>query len=197
MKLNRIDHAIETCKQCLDNTEARGTEIESYLTRYLLILINVVFEDEIKKIVAGRAAQTEDPAIESFVNSAVERLLRSIKISEISGFLNKFGSEYKSDFSDKITNTRAETCFNTIINNRHLTAHTSGPTMTFNELITFYEEGHKVLDELGVVIMGNSPIEPPKTGDLIEQNIAVSVEKTIAESPQDGQITDIKESRVG
>lgn len=194
MKLNRIDHAIQTCKEYLDATASMGTEIEAYLTRYLLILISAVFEEEIKNIVAKRAALVKDTAVTAFVNSASRNLLRSIKTSEISGFLKKFGPDYKSDFSNKITNTRAEECFNTIISNRHITAHTSGSNMTFNELVQFYEEGHKVLDELVEVLMGNSLGGEIKENSTNNMSTSI-VDRSTIENQKANKITNTQEAQ--
>ena len=147
MRLVRIDQAIEACQTHLENSGAAGTEIEAYLTRYLLVLICATFEEEIESLIIERAARSGDPGLESFVRSAVGQIFRSLKTSEITGLLGRFGVDCKDRFRQELsTNERAETFFNNIVTNRHDTAHSAGSNVSFSELVRFYSEGHVVLD---------------------------------------------------
>ena len=79
--------------------------------------------------------------------SAAAQVFRSVKTSEIAGLLGRFGPDYKQRFQDEMKNNeRAETFYNNIVMNRHGTAHTAGANLTFSELVSFYSEGHVVLD---------------------------------------------------
>jgi len=154
MKLTHVDDVIATCNEHLDTTQARGTQIESYLTRYLLVTTCAAFEEEVKRIVLQRAARTGDRYLLAFVESCIGAVFRSVKTSEISGLLNRLGEDFKKDFQQKLkANEKAEAYFNNIVINRHGTAHrTIGSSLTLRELINFYEEGHTVLDCLHEVI---------------------------------------------
>lgn len=152
MKIDRIDEAIETCHEHLQKSGAAGTEIEAYLTRYLLILMHAAFEEHLKQVLVARCARTQDSHLEAFARSCTDTLMRSIKTSELAGLLGRFGDDYKQRFKNKVTNTKAETFFNNIVTNRHLTAHQGGANVTFKELVDFYEEGHTVLDALAEAV---------------------------------------------
>ena len=146
MKLAQVDRAIEICEEHLDATGSRGTEVEAFLTRYLLILICASFEEEIERIVIKRLSESKDPHIESFAKSALNAVFRSLKTSEIAGLLNRFSPDYKEEFHGRVAGTRAETFFNNIVLGRHFTAHSLGSNVTLGELVSFYEEGHTILD---------------------------------------------------
>lgn len=146
MKLAQVDRAIETCEEHLQRTNSRGTEIEAFLTRYLLILICASFEEEIEAIVIRRLSTSKDPHVEAFAKSALDAVFRSLKTSEIAGLLNRFSPGYKEKFHDRLRGTKAETFFNNIVAGRHYTAHSLGANVTLRELVEFYEEGHTVLD---------------------------------------------------
>jgi hypothetical protein len=152
MRLARIDQAIEKCQQLLTQTGATGTEVEAFLTDYLLILTYASFEEEIKKIIARRAAKVNDPPLESFINSTLKVIFRSMLTSELAKLLACFGSDYRARFKIKVDGTKAETFFNNIITNRHSVAHEGYSNVTFRELVEFYEEGHLVLDALSEAI---------------------------------------------
>ncbi len=146
MKIPAIDISIQICNQHLSSSKAKGTEIEAFLTRYLLILICAHFEEEIEKLIANRAMKTNDPHIVSFIRSSVGQIFRSIKTSEISGLLSKFGEDYKQKFQNNTVGTQEETFYNNIVINRHSTAHNVGSNLTFDELVGHYEKAHKILD---------------------------------------------------
>jgi hypothetical protein len=154
MRLARIDQAITACQTHLQNSGATGTEIEAYLTRYLLVMIYSTFEEEIKSLIIKRAAGSGDPGMESFVQSAMGRTsFRSLMTREIGDFLNRFGLDYKNRFRQQLdSNPRAETFFNNIVTNRHDTAHSTGSTISFSDLVSFYSEGHIVLDAIIVAL---------------------------------------------
>jgi hypothetical protein len=148
MRLAPIDRAIEICEEHLDRTKSRGTEIEAFLTRYLLVLMCATFEEEIEGMVVRRLAGSNDPRVESFAKSALNVLFRSVTTGEIAGLLKRFSPEYKEQFQARVNGTRAETYFNNIVLGRHSTAHSLGANVTLRELVSFYEEGHTVLDAI-------------------------------------------------
>jgi hypothetical protein len=154
MKLARIDQAIEKCQQHLTQTGVAGIEVEAFLTNHLLILIYAAFEEEIKEIVIKRAAKICDPPLESFIKSAFKVVFRSMLTSELAKLLACFGPEYSARFKSRVSGTRTETFFNNIVTDRHLVAHEGSSNITFRDLVEFYENGHRILDELSETISG-------------------------------------------
>ncbi|MBU2578154.1 hypothetical protein KKA69_05000 [Patescibacteria group bacterium] len=147
MKIRRIDEAVEACREHLERSSAFNSEVEIFLTRYLMVLMCASFEEKIKELVNVRARDSNDKAIISFVSSALDRLVRSVKSGEIAGLLGRFGEQYKNRFQMRMKEAEvAEMYFNNIVVNRHDTAHSRGSNVTFSELVKFYDEGHVVLD---------------------------------------------------
>lgn len=159
MKLPKVESAIKLCKDHLDNTRAKGTEIESILTKYLLVYICGAYEIEIKRMVTQRAGKTGDREIESFVMNTI-KTFRSLRMRDIrENLLGRFSDGCKAAFDSKVTGTEAETRFTNIILNRHSIAHGREIHMTFDELVESYYKAGTVLtaikDALGV--NGGSP----------------------------------------
>lgn len=149
MRIARIDQAMDACEAHLTRTSAFGTEIENLLTRSLLVLICAEFEQKIEDLVQLRCSVVSDTAIREFVGSCVSAVFRSVKSSEISGLLNRFGASYKARFKSKLdSDPVAVTFYNNIVINRHGMAHAEGTNITFAEAKQFYEKGHCVLDWL-------------------------------------------------
>jgi hypothetical protein len=159
MKLINVENTIKLCKEHLDITGAKGTEIESILTKYLLVYICGAYETEIKSMITLRAAKTGDKEVESFVKNTI-KTFRSLKLDDIRGkLLGRFSDGCKSLFDSEIKNTEAATRYSNIITNRHLVAHGREINITFDELVISYQKAGDVLaairDALG--ISGGTP----------------------------------------
>jgi len=146
MKVPEIDAAIGECRRHLNDTESHGTEIEAFLTRYLLIRICARFEEFIKNALVRRASVTKDPFVESIVRSVAPRLVRSLLTSELKGLLRNIGEEYKATFDANLTDPLAETYYNNLVTSRHDTAHGPASTVTFGDLEAFYQKALVVLE---------------------------------------------------
>jgi hypothetical protein len=152
MRLFKIDEALDKCNEHLEINNAKGTEIEVFLTRYLLIYICAIFEDEIKKIIVERASNTKDPFLNLYVKSSLKATFRQIDTGGIAGTLKYFGPKYKDEFQEKVNGTKAQTDYNSIVNDRHYTAHNTGSNITFDDLVGYYDEGNIILDVLYEVV---------------------------------------------
>jgi hypothetical protein len=145
MKLPKVEVAIQLCKDHLEKTGSKGTEIESILTKYLLVYICGSYETEIKKMITQRAGKTGDKEIESFVGNTI-KTFRSLKIEDIRGsLLGRFCDNYKATFDSKVLGTESETRFSNIVLNRHLLAHGREINITFDELVESYNKAEAVL----------------------------------------------------
>lgn len=147
-----IENAIRVCKNHLDTTSVRGTEIEAYLTRYLLVLIYGAYEKRVRQIVIDRAKQSNDTALISFVENTIANY-RSLRVSDIKGkLLARFSDKHARDFDSMIKDTEGALRYDTIISNRHSTAHGEPVNITFEELIECYEKAESVIASLSKVV---------------------------------------------
>lgn len=97
--------------------------IESVLARHTASVIYAEAEAIIRDLVAQRVAYgTTDTRVRSFSQVASQRLIRSIKISELSGVLNHFSPVCKEYFSRSLT-SKQQTDWDSLINSRHDAAH--------------------------------------------------------------------------
>lgn len=153
MDFTRIDDAVAACKAHLDATNSRGTEIESFLVAHLLITIGAEYENFVERIIVKRAERTADAHVHSFVKRTAHRIIRSVKVTEISGHLACLGGTCKDDFQKAVNGTISETHYGNIITNRHMVAHDQQlPNMTMAELETALPESKKVLEAVANAI---------------------------------------------
>ncbi len=146
MQFIRLEAQIEVCGKHLERSGARNSEIEAYLTRYLLAVAYAEIEAKVIDLISMRADLANDRPLSGFARSAAERLLRSLTVSELKGLLGRFGQECKQQFADRIENTPAHAAFDRIVQNRHITAHSTGSMLTFGEFTDAYGECVSVLD---------------------------------------------------
>lgn len=149
MRIPKVDEAISACQQHLRVTKSEGTEIEALLTRALLVLTCSAFEEEIERMIETRTQSLGDVPMQVFFRSCVGAVFRSTQSAEIAGLLGRFGSQFKDSFGRRAkVDPVAVTFYNNIVTNRHGVAHTQGLNCTLNELRSFYDKGHVVLDYL-------------------------------------------------
>lgn len=144
--MTAADTAIAVCEEHLTRTNSQNTEIESYLVKYLLVVICSEFEEMVVRTVEARAGNLQDAEMFTFVRSATAQLFRSLRISELAGLLGRFAPAIKEGFATSVNNTSAHAAFDTLVNNRMQVAHTTGVVnLTFGELKARYQESKDVV----------------------------------------------------
>lgn len=149
--LLRTKSAIEDCEKHLSTSNAYGTEIESYLTQYLLVVLCADIQQEIYRITEARASLVNDEAISSYVSATARRVLRSIGKDEIAKFIGMFGAEFKTELNQLIDDADV-TIFNNAVNNRHKVAHKQGALISFSELKKALLVSQKILQGVDKVL---------------------------------------------
>lgn len=143
-----IDNAIAQCESHLNETKSWGTDIESYLTKFLIIFTCGVFESEVKRIVNLRSQSTGDPQVAAFVTDIVEDR-DWVKLGELRGeILGRFSDTYKAKFKAKTDGTIAAQYYENIVQNRMSSAHGGPINITFKELKTTYKKADTILTKL-------------------------------------------------
>ena len=129
----RTKLAVEDCEKHLSATGCLGSEIESYLTQYLLVVLCADIQQEIYKLAEARAALAADVVIQSYVGSTTRRVLRSVKKEDLSKFVALFGAGKKEQLNAVLDDVDV-TIFNNAVSNRHDVAHSAGSQITLLEL---------------------------------------------------------------
>jgi hypothetical protein len=138
MALADLDAIFDICQKHLSTTNSNDTEIDSFLTRYLLVYICGEYEKEIKEIIKRRVDKTDDKELASFVAEKVD--VRSLRISDIKGnILKPFSEKCVKFFDSKIRGGDSEIKYQNIVENRNLVAHGETVNMTFKELNESYK----------------------------------------------------------
>ena len=149
-----IENAIKLCDSHLSVTKSRGSDIEAYLTKYLLILLCSSYEKRIRDIIIERVKRANDLDLVSFVDKIYRYSLRSLRISEMRGnLLNRFSERYVAEFDRKIIpNDDAAIKYSNIVENRHAAAHGGTVNMTFGELVNSYKIAEAVINSLSEIL---------------------------------------------
>ncbi|WP_144829113.1 hypothetical protein [Kocuria rhizophila] len=132
-----------------DGTLTSQAAIESVLARHIASVIYAEAEACVRDLVMHRVTSaTTDPRVTSFSKVASTRLIRSIKISELSGNLNHFGSTCKDHFSNTLTG-KQKTDWDSLMNSRHDTAHEnsgSSEHLTLKDIDGYFASVSEVLN---------------------------------------------------
>jgi len=149
-----IEYAIQLCEGHLDVTNSKGSDIEAYLTKYLLILLCSSYEKRIREIIIERVKKANDLELISFVDKIYRYSLRTLRLSEMRGnLLKRFSEKYVEEFDRKIIpNDDPAIKYSNIVENRHAAAHGGTVNMTFGELVNSYKTAEVVISSLSEVL---------------------------------------------
>lgn len=141
--LSDIKLLVESCQHYLKQTKTKGTQLESYLAKFLLISISAEYEKEYRRIVSTKAKKNGSNQLASFIIKKTD--VRSLKIGDIKGnILNLFDENYPKEFQKRLDDSSA-TKYNNIIENRNLAAHGESIHMSFDEVVKTYQSAEEVL----------------------------------------------------
>ena len=143
MLIPRIEQALELCEEHLA-TGVTG-DVQMLLTHSLLVLMCAEFEKTIQRLVEDRCASIADEAVERFAVSCFENVFRSLRITELSGLLGRFGEPHKTKFTDAL-DEKAKNMYDSILSQRNAVAHGGSVNATLGDVKIYYAEAHKVLD---------------------------------------------------
>ncbi|HAC16859.1 MAG TPA: hypothetical protein DCE78_13075 [Bacteroidetes bacterium] len=153
MKDNEIDFTIKTCEahlKAVNNPEK--ALIELYLTRYLLVFIVNKFENRINQIILKHVQCNQGGhKINHYFDKKTKNEYKGKTTSKLCAYLEVFGEEYSKAFDKKTHlkgNELSVSHYNSIIANRHGTAHATQSKLKFDDVVRYYKEAHKVLDLL-------------------------------------------------
>ena len=156
MEFSEIDNQFAKTKQHLQNSNSFGTEVESYLTNALLIIIYATYEVKLKNIINEYLKNKfSGNYINSFFTPYIENLVKRLKTSEIiNNILGKLGPGFVERFKQKISGIDQNvTAYNNIIINRHKIAHGEGSNITFFELEDSYPKSLKIIEAIDETIV--------------------------------------------
>lgn len=131
-------------------------QIKQLLTQHLIVLAVAETEDRLEEIILEHFRATTTLAAQNLAKSCLSSLLRSIKTSEISGFLGRLGDDYKTRFQELIGKQEAsETMFNNLVISRHNVVHEAQCNVTFEELQKSIPSVHYVCESLEKALSGD------------------------------------------
>lgn len=153
-RLLRARLAVDNCRAHLDESDSWGTEIESYLTQHVLVIMCAEMQQELYAVLENRAGEASDEELKSFAVATGKKVLRSIGKGEIATFVGHFGKTAK-DLLNQIVDEREVTLYNNAVSNRHDIAHKAGSNVTFRELEEILKSASNLIDAVEKAISTN------------------------------------------
>ena len=113
-----------------DKSEA-DPSLGAYLADYISVLISGVVEDCVEHLVVQRARRANDPHLESFVQSSIDRQFRNPRSQDIANVLGRFGDDYRNSYQEAVS-LEAREALGSIVSNRLSLAHVGTPQSHFS-----------------------------------------------------------------
>lgn len=144
---NRLEKDIFFYEQHLINTRTQGSQIEQVFVGYVLTIIYAEFEKAIKSAIKDRCHIQGDTLLNNYVRSTTDRIIRSVRISDLSKVLKRFDNKYNDRFRATVGNTNHQTqvSWDNIIDNRHAFAHMAPTNATLIEVQEWFSEAKIVI----------------------------------------------------
>lgn len=142
---DRTSRALTLCRTHLEATATSGTEIESYIVGYALTVVHAEFETAVKGAIRERCRVVADPHLQNFTSQAADRLVRSIRIADLSGLLGFFDTSCKRVFQDSIRQSKSGQFYDNLETNRQAVAHDSIHTATMSDVEQWFTEAQTVI----------------------------------------------------
>jgi len=109
-------------------------QLKQFLAHHLIVLAVAEAEASLEDIIIEYFETTTTIAATNLAKSCLSSLLRSVKTSEISGFLGRLGEEFKDRFQRFMKDDEAlETKYNNLVVGRHGVVHEANCNVTFEE----------------------------------------------------------------
>lgn len=161
MRFGQIDAEIAKCEEHLSATGADSSEVEFYLTQYLVVRIVAEYEARIKTLIQRRCARGNDDHVKAFLSNSARIVTRDFQISDIKGHLGRFGEDYAKAFRDAVDTDLIQLWDNMYIA-RQKVAHLTGFQVTLRELKENYEKTRAVIDAVATALV----LKPRELKDL-------------------------------
>lgn len=143
--LVRTRSFLDACHAHIDQAAAEGTEVEAFLAQYLLVTLCAEMQEEMYRVIETRARACGDDELCCFTLSAAKRILRSVRVSELAGFVGHFGPQRKQRFTEGL-DERVMLQYDSAVESRHSVAHRGGVQVTLSEIREIVESAGSVLD---------------------------------------------------
>jgi RiboL-PSP-HEPN len=147
MKFKTIEDAITECRKHLHDTTTVGTEVESRLAAYLLVLISAQFEVRIEGIIEAYANRIADKCIRALVIKYAREKLRAPAVSSLTGFLRALDDNWGDGFRKK-AGDQAIAAYDSIISNRHDFVHDARCNVTISDLEGYFHNSAGIFSAL-------------------------------------------------
>ena len=143
--------------ECMMDSMSTFDKSRNYLTNYLLIKVCGTVELIYRSIVADYFSQFQNTKIDTYLEKTVRKGSNSATYENMKKLLNKFDSAWGEAFKAIVDLTpdkdKLIAASQSLVNNRHLFAHGSSPTATFNDIKSYYYDVLKLIEIFDSIVV--------------------------------------------
>ena len=133
------------------------SRLKAYYAGFISVNAVTVYELAIKDIFKD-FAEKKHAVFGCFAQNHFVRINGRIKLQELKDHINLFGKKYEDRFKKQLKSKEDQAlskrkislinCYNNLITCRHQYVHGGAPTLTFSEVLDFYNNGKEIIDVL-------------------------------------------------
>ena len=140
-----INSEIMLIKEYLDNNKDKlEVNLETILTKSLILTICSSYEEEIKKTIQARLNSSMDNDLIRFVLSVITTTKYLAYDSLKNKILKQFGESYVKKFENLIDQQKISS-YTSLVNNRNIGSHKTTFYMTFQDAVDSHDDGKQII----------------------------------------------------
>tara|TARA_R100001530_G_scaffold126555_1_gene95417 strand:+ start:1099 stop:1563 length:465 start_codon:yes stop_codon:yes gene_type:complete len=119
---------------------------KAHLSRYLCVRTSGYLENVIRILIAHFCDGTSPQPINNYIVNRT-KYITNLDYKRLKGLLYEFDSNWGSQFEEKITE-RQKSSINSVISNRNNIAHGNQDSITYRDMVNYYQDVKEVCDIL-------------------------------------------------
>jgi hypothetical protein len=154
MKSQAVDRLLQSVDTVIGNIQGLSniSALErSYLTGYLIVFISGVYEEAIETIISEKIARLGAPYVSQYVQKTVAQWFRNPCCNNITQLLGRFDDNWKNVFRN--LSSRSRDALDSIVNNKNALAHGGPFSVTFQDVVTYFNDSRTVIEALDNTIL--------------------------------------------
>lgn len=147
----RTGLALKEIESFLGTVEHESPLVENYLAQYLAVAFYSEMEERVKAVYQDRIQGSGDVRIANFILKTQDAMLGRVRKSDIKEMAKCFGDDCRDRFNAALSEELVQKYQNVILN-RHETSHTTGSSVTIDDVKVAVEAAETILDALNLAI---------------------------------------------
>lgn len=119
------------------------TQIASYLSSFLAVMISGIYEDCIEHLFCERAAKVNDAELYQYVKKTIAQLFRNPKFANLLDITQRFSDKWTRNLKNKIP-YGSKVALDSIVDNKNAVSHGGTSNLTISDIKDYHSRCRRI-----------------------------------------------------